>query len=468
MRESAAPIVRCRAMGAAQSGDFEPNLFDCVIDHGADDDSRRRKFRDVDTDTLYSPNSSTLSPGSLLGREKGATMVPGERRPAAAAVSQVTEHTHPPGAGATPSGEKRATMDPGGRRPAAVSQVTEHTHTPGAGATPSGLPTGAYRPKSTLEVLPPTPKRFGSGDASPLNVQGGVGLVLQKTDAGQFQVVKMVRDGPAHRSCRISKGDTLVKVNGQTLVDPLSHLSGPANTNVELSFQKDNGGVEAVSLTRDAACFPDEMEFHVQRRGVTSTIVRPSKAALARPQQELAALERAAVPYVSDYTGEEVSMTLPAREYGNLERAAVPYVSDYSGEEVSMTLPSREYGNSNVGYSRDGSTVTLPPIDYSEYKKREMQGQIPEMGKYVPKEPSRIEEAYAEFLRSDDLSTHIPYEASKSHASYTVVSSSNGNALRIERDASSSLNHRADYSQDGSYQVAQAPERKSGRIVLPK
>ena len=87
-----------------------------------------------------------------------------------------------------------------------------------------------------------------------------------------------------------------------------------------------------------------------------------------------------------------------------------------------------------------------------------MQGQIPEMGKYVPKEPSRIEEAYAEFLRSDDLTTHIPYEASKSQGSYTVVSSSNGNALRIERDASSSLNHRADYSQKGSYQLAQAHE----------
>ena len=443
-------------MGAAQSGDFEPNtsessdrghsdrvlgaqsgrnlfadLCRCDVDHGVERDgpNSRRQLRNLDP-----PYFETLSPGV---REKGATMVPGRRLPA---VSQVTEHTHPPGAGATPRG--MPTRDP------------------------------PYRPKSTLEALPPTPRRFGSGAASlSSNTQGGVGLVLQKTEAGQFQVVKMVRDGPAHRSCKISKGDTLVKINGQTLDDPLSHLSGPAESNVVLSFQKGNGDEEQVTLTRDAACFPDEMAFHVQR--FTSAAVKPSTAASARPQQESAGLDTR----MSHLMGYQEPGSQPVSQAfaqsvshgnGTPQRAAVPYVSDYSGEEVSMTLPSREYGNSNVGYSRDGSTVTLPPIDYSEYKMREMQGQVPELGKYVPKEPSRIEEAYAEFLRSDDLTTHIPYEASKSQGSYTVVSSSNGNALRIERDASSSLNHRADYSQDGSYQVAQGPERKSGRIVLPK
>jgi hypothetical protein len=440
-------------MGAAQSGDFEPNasessdrghsdravgtaqsqsgrnlfvdLCRCDVDHGVDRDgpNSRRELRNLGT-----PYFETLSPGV---RGKGATMVPGGRLPA---VSQVTEHTHPPGAGATPRG--MPTRDP------------------------------PYRPKSTLEALPPSPNRFGSGDASQSsNTQGGVGVVLQKTDAGLFQVVKMVRDGPAHRSCKISKGDTLVKINGQTLDDPLSHLSGPAESNVVLSFQKGNGDVEQVTLTRDAACFPDEMAFHVQR--LTSATVKPSTAAPVRPQQEFAGLD----PRMSLLMGyqepgsksgsqpvSQASAQIVSHGNGTPQRAAVPYVSDYTGEEVSMTLPAREYGNSNTGYSRDGSTVTLPPIDYSEYKKREMQGQMPELGKYVPKEPSRIEEAYAEFLRSDDLSTHIPYEASKSQGSYTVVSSSNGNALRIERDASSSLNHRADYSQEGSYQLAQAPE----------
>jgi hypothetical protein len=108
----------------------------------------------------------------------------------------------------------------------------------------------------------------------PPNGQGGVGLVLQKTEAGHFQVVGMVRDGPAHRSRRISKGDTLVQVNGQTfenhttrLDGPLSHLSGAAGAEVVLSIQKGNGEVRNVTLSRDAKCFPDEIAFHVQHYG---------------------------------------------------------------------------------------------------------------------------------------------------------------------------------------------------------
>jgi len=99
-------------------------------------------------------------------------------------------------------------------------------------------------------------------------------MVLQKTEAGQFQVVGMVRDGPAHMSRRISKGDTLVQVNGQTfenhttrLDGPLSHLSGPAGAEVVLSIQKGNGEVRNVTLSRDAKCFPDEIAFHVQHYG---------------------------------------------------------------------------------------------------------------------------------------------------------------------------------------------------------
>ena len=41
-----------------------------------------------------------------------------------------------------------------------------------------------------------------------------------------------------------------------------------------------------------------------------------------------------------------------------------------------------------------------------------------------------------------------------------VISSSNGNALRVDRDPASSLNHRADYSQVSSAVVAVAGEGK--------
>jgi hypothetical protein len=108
----------------------------------------------------------------------------------------------------------------------------------------------------------------------PPSAQGGVGLVLQKTEADTYQVAAMVRDGPAHRSRRISKGDTLVQVNGQTfenhrarLDGPLSQLSGPAGSDVKLRFQKGNGEVRDVTLSRDAACFPDEIAFSVTHFG---------------------------------------------------------------------------------------------------------------------------------------------------------------------------------------------------------
>jgi hypothetical protein len=60
------------------------------------------------------------------------------------------------------------------------------------------------------------------------------------------------------------------------------------------------------------------------------------------------------------------------------QRASVPYVSQFSGEEVSMTLPPKEYGaaSTTIVSANSGETVTvLPPIEYSEYKRREKQGQ---------------------------------------------------------------------------------------------
>lgn len=144
----------------------------------------------------------------------------------------------------------------------------------------------------------------------------------------------------------------------------------------------------------------------------------------------------------------------------------------------------------------DGPKVVLQPMDYSEYKKREKQGQLPQLGKYVPKEPSRIEQAYAEFVNNEV--THIPYERTPGGDKYSVIrcvvyismycmynihmpsnrgdresvvcvfvcvchtiadmlictcsrSSSNGGSINVGRDPGSSINKRTDYSQAGSY-----------------
>jgi hypothetical protein len=60
------------------------------------------------------------------------------------------------------------------------------------------------------------------------------------------------------------------------------------------------------------------------------------------------------------------------------QRAAAPYVSQYSGEQVSMTLPPKEYGSASTTHVDEGkgeSVTVLPAIEYSEYKRRERQGQ---------------------------------------------------------------------------------------------
>ena len=50
--------------------------------------------------------------------------------------------------------------------------------------------------------------------------------------------------------------------------------------------------------------------------------------------------------------------------------------TDKNPFQCDNTLHEHVCSSRNSG---DGPTVTLPPIDYNEYKKREMQGQLPQV-----------------------------------------------------------------------------------------
>ena len=60
-----------------------------------------------------------------------------------------------------------------------------------------------------------------------------------------------------------------------------------------------------------------------------------------------------------------------------------------------MTLPPKDYGaaSTTTAYANPGETVTvLPPVEYSEYKRREKQGQQHEV-RYPGTAEQRLESA---------------------------------------------------------------------------
>eukprot|EP00290_Baffinella_frigidus_P012851 CAMPEP_0180145602 /NCGR_PEP_ID=MMETSP0986-20121125/17814_1 /TAXON_ID=697907 /ORGANISM="non described non described, Strain CCMP2293" /LENGTH=166 /DNA_ID=CAMNT_0022090103 /DNA_START=110 /DNA_END=610 /DNA_ORIENTATION=+ len=103
-------------------------------------------------------------------------------------------------------------------------------------------------------------------DAVPL---GGVGLVLAPSVAQRaFVVLSMVRNGPAHLSGLVKKGDALVSIDG-TLVagdsfqGALPALCGAAGSTVVLELLGSHQGQRStpveVALVREANMFPDEL-----------------------------------------------------------------------------------------------------------------------------------------------------------------------------------------------------------------
>ena len=102
---------------------------------------------------------------------------------------------------------------------------------------------------------------------------GGVGLVLARSGDG-FTVLRMLKGGPAHKSYKILKGDTLVHVNGkewkahgQASGNLIAGLAGPAGSSVTLGFKSANGESKEVVLSRDEKSFPDELAFNVDHFG---------------------------------------------------------------------------------------------------------------------------------------------------------------------------------------------------------
>jgi len=98
----------------------------------------------------------------------------------------------------------------------------------------------------------------------------------------------------------------------------------------------------------------------------TASAVQPQRASV--PPRTSHPMPPPPVPHIASPTASAVQP----------QRASVPYVSQFSGEEVSMTLPPKEYGaaSTTIVSANSGETVTvLPPIEYSEYKRREKQGQ---------------------------------------------------------------------------------------------
>ena len=68
--------------------------------------------------------------------------------------------------------------------------------------------------------------------------QGGIGVVWEN-EGNKLAVFTLVKDGPAHRSGRIQKGDRLLKVNHVNLHDieqARSLLGGPAGSIVTLTL----------------------------------------------------------------------------------------------------------------------------------------------------------------------------------------------------------------------------------------
>lgn len=103
---------------------------------------------------------------------------------------------------------------------------------------------------------------------------GGVGLVLSRSGDG-FTVLKMLKGGPAHKSYKIQKGDTLINIDGKELNSAdgqasgglIASLAGVAGSSVTLGFKSADGESKKVVLTRDENSFPDELAFNVEHYG---------------------------------------------------------------------------------------------------------------------------------------------------------------------------------------------------------
>jgi len=161
---------------------------------------------------------------------------------------------------------------------------------------------------------------------------GGVGLVLARTGNG-FQVFKLLKGSPAHKSTKIVKGDVLAYVDGKEFdAGGLARLAGPAGSSVTLGFRRSDGEMKKVILTRDQHSFPDEMAFHVehhgQRTGVPST--QPMQRVLGKSNRD---------PLVPPYVPPPII------------RAPTP--------PAYPTIVTRQYGESVPGFGADRAVVSI-------------------------------------------------------------------------------------------------------------
>ena len=180
----------------------------------------------------------------------------------------------------------------------------------------------------------------------PAVAKGGVGLVLARTGNG-FQVFKMLKGSPAHRSYKIVKGDVLVHVDGKEFDSAggqesggiIAGLAGPVGSSVTLGFRRIDGEMKKVNLTRDEKSFPDEMAFNVEHYGQRLGV--PASQLTQRVLSKSVFRDPSVPPYVPP----------------PIIRAPTP--------PAYPTIVTRQYGESIPGFGTDRAVVSISPRQQS-------------------------------------------------------------------------------------------------------